>query len=128
MRKGFGLIDAIFGLFILALITSMLFTTISSVFINYSRINARTEMIYLGEGIYERLISKDDYSSHLIDDLASKKEVIFDDIPDDYLDKYESRIVKTDEGDSFLEINIIINPVTNGGDLSNVEFKGTILK
>lgn len=128
MRKGFGLIDTLIGLFVLALITSVLFTSISFVFINYSRINAKTEMIYLGESIYERLISKDEYSMDLIDDLESNNEVIFDDISYDYLDKYESRIIKTDEGDEFLEINIIINSKSNGGKLEDVEFKGIILK
>ena len=128
MNKGFGLIDTIIGLFLLGLIVVLILPIFTSVYNQYSKINSKTEMIYLGESIYERLCSKDEYSKELIDSLTHNDEVIFDDVSVEYLQKYESRIIKIEESEIFLKINIIINPKSNGGNISDVEFEASILK
>ena len=97
MNKGFGLIDTIIGLFLLGLIVVLILPIFTSVYNQYSKINSKTEMIYLGESIYERLCSKDEYSKELIDSLTHNDEVIFDDVSVEYLQKYESRIIKIEE-------------------------------
>ena len=106
-RRGFGLIDAIVGIFIIGLIVLAVFPVFSNSFIQYSKIDKETEMIFLGESIYERLSARDDYCQDLLEELIVLDEVVFDDLSDQYLDKYESRIVKLDEYESYLDISII---------------------
>lgn len=127
-RRGFGLIDTIIGIFFIGLIVVTILPLPGISSIQYTKINAQTEMIYIGESIYERLCSEDEYSRNLIEELMTRDEVIFDDLSDEYLDKYESKIKKTDEFDSYIDIKIIINSKSDGGHISDVEFQGSILK
>lgn len=127
-HRGFGLIDAIFGIFIIGLIAVAILPIFSNSFLQYSRINKQTEMIFLGESIYERLCSRDDYCQDLLDELIAIDEVVFDDLSDQYLDKYQSTIVKVDEYEAYLDISIIISSKSDGGNISDVEFQGSIFK
>lgn len=120
--------DNIIGLFILGLIAVVSLPLLNASYSNFSNVNALTEMNYLGESIYERLVSKDDYSRGLIDELIGGEEVVFKDLNDNYLEKYESKIKKINYNEDLLEVIIIIKSNSNGGNLSDVEFKGTILK
>ncbi len=120
--------DVIVGLFFIGLITSLSFPLLASSYSNYGKIIASTEMNYLGESIYERLSSKDDYSMAIIEELTLSNETIFDDLDDYYLEKYEAVIIKRDYCENFLDISIIIKSNSHGGNISDVEFKGTILR
>ena len=127
-NKGFILIDILTGLFLIGLITVVSLPILASSHSNYSNIKTITEMNYLGESIYERLCSKDDYSKELIEELAINNEVIFDNLSLDYLEKYTSKIKKINQDENFLEINIIIISNSHGGNIPDVQFKGTILR
>lgn len=127
-NRGFILVDILTGLFLIGLITVVSLPLISSSHSNYTKIKATTEMNYLGESIYERLCSKDDYSRVVIEQLATNSEVIFNDLSFEYLEKYTSKIEKISQEDNFFEINIIIKSNSSGGNISDVKFKGTILK
>lgn len=127
-NKGFILMDVIVGLFFIGLITSLSFPLIASSYSNYGKIIASTEMNYLGESIYERLSSKDDYAMDIIQDLTLGDETIFDDFDDHYSEKYEAVIIKRDYCENFLDISIIIKSNSHGGNISDVEFKGAILR
>ncbi len=127
-NRGFILVDILTGLFLIGLITVVSLPLISSSHSNYIKIKTTTEMNYLGESIYERLCSNDDYSRVLIEQLATNDEVIFNDLNSEYLGKYISKIEKINQEDNFFEINIIIKSNFNGGNIPDVKFKGTILK
>ena len=127
-NKGFGLIDTIIGIFFLGLIVIVVLPLPGISSMQYKKINAQTEMNYIGESIYERLCSKDEYSKDLVKQLMTKDEVVFDDLSDDYLVKYQSRIIKMKQYENFIDIKIIINSKSDGGNISDVEFQGTILK
>lgn len=127
-NKGFVLVDILVGLFFIGLVTAISLPLLSSIYLKYSRINTITEMNYLGESIYERLVAKDDYSKDLINELIGKEEVIFQDLNPNYIEKYESILTKMSDSENFLEIKIIIKSTSYGGNISDVEFKGTILK
>lgn len=127
-NRGFILVDILTGLFLIGLITVVSLPLISSSHSNYTIIKSTTEMNYLGESIYERLCSKDDYSRGVIEQLAINNEVIFNDLSSEYLEKYMSKIEKISQDDNFFEINIIIKSNSNGGNISDVKFKGTILR
>ena len=127
-KKGFVLVDILVGLFIMGLVTVVSLPLLTSTYLNYSRINTITEMNYLGESIYERLVAKDDYSKDLINELVGQDEVIFYDLNSNHLEKYESKVTKLSDSENLLEIKIIIKSNSHGGNISDVEFKGTILK
>lgn len=86
-----------------------------------------TEMNYLGEGIYERLCSKDGYSRELIDDLIGMDEVEFQDLAPEHLKKYEVKIINLGKDENLLDIKIVIKS-NSGGNIQDVEFKGSILR
>lgn len=127
-NKGYAFMDILIGLFLLGLTTVVVLPILSFSYNNYSKINIQTEMNYLGESIYERLSSKDEYSRGIIEELTTNNEAIFSDINDEYLGKYQSKVIKLGEDDNFLEIKIIINSKTLGGNIPNVEFVGSVLK
>lgn len=127
-NNGFILIDILTGLFLIGLITVVSLPLLGSSHSSYANIKTVTEMNYLGESIYERLCSKDDYSRDLIEELAIKNEVIFNDLSSEYLEKYISKIEKISQDEKLLEINIIIKSNSYGGKISDVEFKGTVLR
>ena len=127
-NKGFILMDVLVGLFIFGLVLVLSIPLLGSSFSNYSSVNRLTEMNFLGESIYERLCSKDEYSIDLINKLVSDNEVVFDDLHDDYLDKYESKIFNLGQDDKFIDIMIVIKSRLDGGSIPDAEFKGSIIK
>ncbi|NLY47077.1 MAG: hypothetical protein GX053_13970 [Tissierella sp.] len=127
-NKGFILIDILTGLFLIGLITVVSLPLISSSHSNYLTIRTITEMNYLGESIYERLCSEDNYSRGLIEELTTSNEVLFNDLSLDYLEKYTPKIKKTGQTENLLEIKIVITSNSHGGNIADVEFKGTILR
>lgn len=127
-NKGFVLVDVLVGLFFIGLVSVLSLPLLSSSYSNYGSIKARTEMNYLGESIYERLCAKDEYSSELIEKLNLRDEVIFEDLDDYYLEKYHASVVNLNNCESFLDIKIVIKSNADGGNVSDVEFKGGILR
>ncbi|MDR7870020.1 MAG: hypothetical protein RIN55_04120 [Tissierellaceae bacterium] len=126
-NRGFVFYDILITLFILGLITVVAIPIFSMIYSNYIKINAKTEMNYLGESIYENLLNKNETSKTIIDDLILNDEVVLNDFGSSN-DKYESKIVKLDEDDYFIEVLIVVKSLHNGGNISDVEFKGSILK
>lgn len=127
-KNGFILVDVLTGLFILGLVVVFAFPIILSSGSSYSSVKISTEMNYLGESIYERLNSRDEYSNKIIDELIISNEVIFDDFDLDYADKYQCKIVNLNQNDILVDILIIIKYTSGGGKILDVEYKASICK
>lgn len=127
-NHGFVLIDILIGLFFVGFISLLSLPLLTSSYSNYGKINARTEMNYLGESVYERLSAKDEYSRELLEQLESGGVVSFLDLGEPYLEKYKVTIRCIGECESFIDIKIIIQSNSIGGNNGDVEFKGSILK
>lgn len=127
-NQGFCLIDVLVGLFFVGFISVLSLPLLTSSYSNYGKINARTEMNYLGESIYERLSAKGEYSRELLGELESGDVVDFLDLDDYYLEKYKVSIRSLNECENFIDIKILIQSNSHGGNIADVEFKGGILK
>ena len=61
-KKGYIFLDVIVGIFLLGLVTVTSLPILASSFNNFNKINMYSEINYLGEHIFERLSSYDEYS------------------------------------------------------------------
>lgn len=127
-NQGFALVDILVGLFFVGFIAVLSLPLLTSSYSNYGKINARTEMSYLGESIYERLSAKGEYSRELLGELESGGIVDFLDLDDYYLEKYKVYISNENECENFIDIKIVIQSNYHGGNIGDVEFKASLLK
>jgi len=127
-KKGYIFLDVIVGIFLLGLVTVTSLPILASSFNNFNKINMYSEINYLGEHIFERLSSYDEYSKDFLLKLEEEGEIFFLDLDNYYLEKYDCKVINTGINEYLWEFKIVIYPKENKGNYNHEEFKGSIPK
>lgn len=126
IKNGYVLIEVMVGLFLLGIISVTCFPLIVSSFNNFDKIKNRTEMIYLGEMVIERLKADKDFTMGIIPRLEELNSI---DLNDKFLDneKYDCVLYKLSSEERLinLRVNVSLKDQENG---FNVDFKASIPK
>lgn len=125
-RKGFVFLDILTSIVLIGLAAIIFIPILSNTHKTMSTIKIYDEMNYLGEYIFERLNSKDEYSKKLLSKLED--EIDFLDLEDKYMERYSCRIKNLEDEDYLWNIKIIVESINNEGEIPYVEFFGTIPK
>ncbi len=125
-RKGFIFWDILIGLSLMGFIVLMCFPILASGGKIYRSTKIHSETNYLGEYIFERLNSHDDYCEMILRRLKEGDELSFEDLEDYYLDRYDCKLVSCGDNPYLLEIELRI--YSKKENESCVEFKGSIPK
>lgn len=116
------------GIFLLGLITVVSLPILASSFNSFNKVNTYYEINYLGEYIFERLNSYDEYSRNVLSKLEKEREVYFLDLDDYYLEKYKCKVINTGISEYLWELKIIIYLKEYEGKSNYEEFAGSIPK
>lgn len=126
IKNGYVLIEVMVGLFLLGIISVTCFPLIVSSFNNFDKIKNRTEMIYLGEMVIERLKADKGFTMGIIPRLEELNSI---DLNDKFLDneKYDCVLYKLSSEERLinLRVNVSLKDQENG---FNVDFKASIPK
>ncbi|NLK43636.1 MAG: prepilin-type N-terminal cleavage/methylation domain-containing protein [Tissierellia bacterium] len=136
MKRGFTLIETIMGLFIFGLIVVTVIPITNGTINNLYKQKIKTQMIYTGEMVIERLKAYDlDTSSELFIYDVEISQLIEEFKGNDYIEiefekeEYELplKIIKENKSDFLWSIKVIVYN-KGGGRLDNVEFKAYLQK
>lgn len=125
-NKGFSLIEIVLSLFLLALVVVCLLPIFGQAVSYFSIAKDKTEMIYIGEMIFERLKSKDDYAKDLLNTLSSQNKTNFIDLDEEILDRFQCVVENIGTDEYIWQIKVTVTSKKNKGKESYEEFKGSI--
>lgn len=127
-NNGFIFWDVIVSLLIIGIIIIVSFPVFTSAFNRLSSVNAYSDVNYLGEYIFERLNSYDEYCEEILSDIEKNKESTFEDLDAYYLERYDCELINQENNKYLWELKLTI--YLKGGRESGkyVEFEGSIPK
>ncbi|MBC8588449.1 hypothetical protein [Paratissierella segnis] len=130
IKNGYILIDVIVGFFLLGLISVTCFPIIVSSFNNFNKIKDRSEMMYLGEMVVERLKADKDFSMEVIPLIEKFDSIDLNDILiENEIDseRYDCILYKVNSEEKLIDlrVNVSLKDQENG---FNVDFKASIPK
>ncbi|HLR20451.1 MAG TPA: hypothetical protein VK087_00460 [Tissierellaceae bacterium] len=125
-KNGFVFWEIIISIFLMGLTITFILPLFNNNIMTVKTIESRKEMNYLGEYIFERLKSKDKYSSKLLEQL--KDEIEFTDLDPEYIKKYKCKLINLENEEYLWNLKVVIKPIITEGVIENVEIYGTIPK
>lgn len=139
-KSGFLLIEALFGLAILGLISITFLPIVTSAHNNFYLLERKNEMKYYGESVMERLKAfdySDENQEYVLDmsmvdivDLFYNQDSVSLQLPlsEDYEDKYYVKLEKENIDDNLWNVKVIIEPRVNSERLKSVYYESNLPK
>lgn len=124
-KNGYILLDIVVGTFLIGLISITFFPMIVSSFNNFNIIKNKSEMIYIGEMVIERLKTDKDLSAQIIPILENQNSLDFNHILID--ENYICNLNRIKSTDRFMDIKVSVSR-KNQENSYNVDFKASIPK
>lgn len=125
-RNGFIFSEIIISIFLIGLAVIVFIPLLGNNLKTSKIIESRLEMNYLGEYIFERLNSKDEYTIEVLNKL--KDEIEFTDLKLEYAEKYRCKLININTEEYLWNIKVIVESKDDRGEINHVELYGTIPK
>lgn len=128
LRKGFSLLEVIFGIFLIGVVVVYLLPSFNNIFLSFKKAKTDTNLVYLAESIVESLKAERISNPEIFEQIKEAEKFLYTKLDQEDLDKYDCYVINYDENEYLWKFKVVVNTRKDEGKMSNVELKASFPK
>ena len=128
LRKGFSLLEVIFGIFLIGVVVIYLLPSFNNIFLSFKKAKIDTNLVYLAESIVESLKAERISNPEIFEQIKEAEKFLYTKLDQEDLDKYDCYVINDDENEYLWKFKVVVNTRKDEGKMSNVELKASFPK